>query len=213
MMRRGTVCAASLLLALLVAGPAAALAPKPVEVRVGILLENPVSYASPGVPEITVQGELVGDFGIRDDGTVWTQLNDDGYADSPLLAGGELIGFNRGIGVHIPGSLWPGFDSAGGYRVRGPIVRLAGEWRFHDPGRGGESYLEVTALEVVSGPARFQEGVRWRPLGIGLGLLAAAGAILLGARLGRGRGDSEAPVEAVSVKSGRRRPAVDRRRR
>jgi hypothetical protein len=213
MMRRVPAGAASLLLVLLVAVPATALAPKPVEVRVGILLENPAAYASPGVPAITVQGELVGDFGIRDDGTVWTQLNDDGYADTPLLEGGRLFGFNRGIGVHIPEALWPGFDSAGGYRVQGPVVRLSGEWRFRDPERGGESYLEVTAVEVLSGPVRLDEGVHWLPLGIGLGLLATAGAVLLAARLGRGRGDSEEPVGVVSSRSGRSHRDVDRRRR
>jgi hypothetical protein len=213
MMRRSAVLAVPLLLALLVGAPATARAPKPVEVRVGILLENPAAYASPGVSAITVQGELVGDFGMRDDGTVWTQLNDDGYADAPLLAGGQLSGFNRGIGVHIPGAVWPGFEAAGGYRVRGPVVRLSGEWRFRDPGRGGESYLEVTALEVVSGPLRLQEGIHWSPLGIGLGLLAAAGAVLVAARLGRGRGDSETPVPAVSLRPGGRHRELDRRGR
>lgn len=141
------------------------------EVTVSALLADPEAYT--GGPVVVV-GELVGDFGRRSDGTVWTQLNGDPYAEAPLRAGGGLAGSNVGIGVRIPGDLWPGFEQPGGYRFRGPVVELTGRWRYHDPGRGGESYLDVTALELLAPPSPLEEGVRWLPLGLGLGFLAAA---------------------------------------
>jgi len=118
---------------------------------------------------------------------VWTQLNGDPYAGAPLLAGGSLAGRNAGIGVHIPAEVWPGFDDPGGYRVRGPLVELRGMWRYHDPERGGESYLEVIELRVLEPPLALHEGMRWAPLGIGAGLLGAA----LGIGLARRRRRAE----------------------
>jgi hypothetical protein len=103
--------------------------------------------------EVTVEGELVGDFGDRRDGTVWTQLNDDSYADNPLRESGTHDEGNTGIGVRIAGDLNVELEHPGGYRWRGPIVRASGIWHFHDSDRGGESYLEVTAIEILE-PAR-----------------------------------------------------------
>ncbi|MFH1330849.1 MAG: hypothetical protein ABIJ48_09405, partial [Actinomycetota bacterium] len=166
------------------AGPAAA-APQELqpshldEVTVADLLADPDAYTT--MP-VVVRGELVGDFGVRSDGTVWTQLNGDPYAEAPLLAGGSLAGPNRGIGVRIPEEVWPGFDRPGGYRVRGPLVELTGMWRYHDPERGGESYFDVTGLRLVQEPIALEEGVYWLPLGLGLGLLGAAAAAHLALR-------------------------------
>jgi hypothetical protein len=56
-------------------------------------------------------------------------------------------------------------------------VTLTGTWRYHDPGRSGESYLDVAEVRVLSLPWRLEEGLDWLPLGLGLGLLAAAGAV------------------------------------
>lgn len=141
------------------------------EVTVADLLADPEAHAA---MEVVVRGELVGDFGRRDDGTVWTQLNGDAYTGAPLLAGGGLAGANLGIGVRIPAELWPGLDEPGGYRARGPVVELGGMWRYHDPDRGGESYLDVTALELLEPPLALEEGVRWVPIGLGAGFLALA---------------------------------------
>jgi len=149
------------------------------EVTVADLLADPEAYPTMGV---VVRGELVGDFGRRDDGTVWTQLNGDAYAEAPLLAGGSLAGANLGIGVRIPVELWPGFDEPGGYRVRGPVVELRGMWRYHDPDRGGESYLDVTGLELIEPLLPLAEGVDWVPLGLGAGFLALALAVGLRTR-------------------------------
>ncbi len=103
--------------------------------------------------EVTVEGELVGDFGDRRDGTVWTQLNDDSYAESPLRESGTHGEGNTGIGIRISGELDVELENPGGYRWRGPIVRVTGIWHFHDSDRGGESYLEVNALDILE-PAR-----------------------------------------------------------
>jgi len=143
----------------------------PVRVTVAQLLGAPGDYAA---APVVVRGELVGDYGRRSDGTVWTQLNGDPYAEAPLLAGGSLAGANLGIGVRFPADVWPGFDRPGGYRVRGPVVEVTGVWRYHDPERGGESYLDATGLVLLAEPLPLEEGMRWLPLGLGLGLLGAA---------------------------------------
>ncbi len=95
----------------------------------------------------------MGDFGDRRDGTVWTQLNDDSYADSPLRESGTHDEGNVGIGIRISGKLNVQLENPGGYRWRGPLVRATGIWHYHDSDRGGESYLEVNALEILE-PAR-----------------------------------------------------------
>ncbi len=189
MARRLAVAAAALLaLCLLGAVPAAAdggAIPFHVdEVTVADLLADPAAYT---VLPVVVRGELVGDFGERDDGTVWAQLNGDPYAEAPLLSGGSLAGPNQGIGVRFPLEIWPGFDRPGGYRVRGPVVELTGNWRYHDPERGGESYLDVTGVVLLAEPLALEgEGVRWLPLGLGLGFGGAAAAVALALRRRRG---------------------------
>jgi hypothetical protein len=66
------------------------------------------------------------------------------------------------------------------------VVELSGMWRFHDPDRGGESYLDVTALELLEPPLTLTEAVRWVPLAVGAGMLGAALAVgLLTRRRGR----------------------------
>lgn len=189
MPRRALALAALLAAVLLGAAPAAAQEPAGAgpspgveEVTVEDLLADPEAHTA---TPVLVRGELVGDFGERRDGTVWAQLNGDAYAEEPLRSGGSLAGANLGIGVRFPAGLWPGFEQPGGYRVRGPVVELTGEWRYHDPGRGGESYLEVTGVVLLEEPLALEEGVRWLPLGLGLGLFGAAA--VLGAVLRRRR--------------------------
>ncbi len=159
-------------LVVMVPGGASAEAAQPgdgVQVTVADLLADPETYEV-----VVVQGELVGDFGRRSDGTVWAQLNGDAYAESPLLEGGSLVGANVGIGVRIPADVWPSLDRPGGYRYRGPIVELQGTWRYHDPARGGETYLDVTGLELLEAARPLAESMNWLPLGLGAGLLALA---------------------------------------
>lgn len=126
--------------------------------------------------EVSVEGELVGDYGFRDDG-MWTQLNDDPYVDNPIRDGGSPAGGNVGIGVRIPTGLAEGLDHPGGYHHRGPVVRLGGVWKHHDPERQGETYLDVTSLEVIEPGRELDEEIVWWTVIAGSGLLAAAGAL------------------------------------
>jgi hypothetical protein len=154
------------------------------DVSIADVLADGVAYDG---AEITVRGELVGDYGRRGD-EVWVQVNDDSYADQPLLLGGPLTGSNVGLAARIPAGLFgsAGFEDAGGYRHRGPVARLTGTWRFHDADRTGESYLDVTAVEVVAHEQPLEEGPMWIPLGIGVCLLAGAAGLRL-RRSGVGR--------------------------
>jgi hypothetical protein len=66
-------------------------------VGVDDLLDAPGVYAG---SQITLIGELIGDYGERSDG-VWVHLNDDAHVDAPLPTA-ELAGMNTGIGFVSP---------------------------------------------------------------------------------------------------------------
>lgn len=158
--------AAALLGVFLGAAPAGA-----TEIGVTELLADPAAFDG---TQITLTGELIGDFQRRGD-AVWTQLNDDPYVTAPLHDGGSLAGTNVGVGVRFPAGP---FDAAelvapGGYRVRGPVVRATGTWMFHDEERGGESYLSVESFEVVERERPIHEGGNWPVLLIGMALVMA----------------------------------------
>lgn len=129
--------------------------------------------------EVSVEGELVGDYGFRDDDSMWTQLNGDSYADQPVPDGGSPVGANVGIGIRMPAAMAQALDPPGGYRHRGPLVRVEGVWKYHDPKRQGESYLEVTALSVIEPGREIEESANWSTALFGLTLLAGAGALFL----------------------------------
>jgi len=116
------------------------------EVSVGELVAMAAELAG---AEVVVEGELVGDYGFRNDGWMWTQLNGDVYAGQPLLEGGAAAGGNVGIGIRMPISIGATLDPPGGYRLRGPLVRVMGIWKYHDVARQGESFLEVESIEVI----------------------------------------------------------------
>lgn len=149
--------------------PSAALAAE--EVSVSDLIEMAAELSG---EEVTVDGELIGDYGIRDEGWMWTQLNDDLYARHPIREGGPLQGANIGIGIRIPARLAKDLDPPGGYRHRGPLVSVTGTWKYHDPERQGESYLEVSSLVVIEPGRRLSEGPDWRVYVAGLLLVGAA---------------------------------------
>lgn len=121
--------------------------------------------------EITVEGELVGDYGFRHDGYMWTQLNDDSYSRDALVDGGPRSGSNVGVGIRMPTALGEGLAPVGGYRRLGPLVQATGVWRYHDPERGGESYLDVSALTTIEDGRSLEEGPDWA--------VVAAGSLLL----------------------------------
>ena len=136
------------------------------------LIENPAAFAD---NTIIVEGELVGDYGFRRTGYMWTQLNQDSYAASPVAAGGPLTGANIGIGIRVPDALANDLGDPGGYRQRGPIVRATGIWKYHDPDRQGESYLDVLGLVQAEDDVALSEGLNWISLAAGLVLVAVAG--------------------------------------
>lgn len=158
-----------LVVMMLPAGPALAR-----EIAVSELLAESPELSN---QQVTIQGELVGDYGFRGDGWMWTQLNDDAYVDHPIREGIAPVGGNIGVGVRIPSELAEDLDHPGGYQHRGPVVRLTGIWRHHDAGRQGESYLEVETLAVIQEGRMLDEGVVWWTVFAGIGLLGAAGVI------------------------------------
>jgi hypothetical protein len=125
---------------------------------------------------LTVDGELVGDYGSRGDGWMWTQLNGDVYVSSPIIEGGSAAGGNVAIGIRMPIALAQGLDPPGRYRIRGPLVRVTGIWRYHDPQRGGETYLEVQSLTVIEPGRPLEEEPDWLVVIVGGSLVAAAAA-------------------------------------
>lgn len=140
-------------------------------VSVSDLLEDGEAYNN---TPITVEGELVGDYGFRRDGFMWTQLNDDSYARDALVNGGPRTGANTGIGVRMPSALGVDLDPVGGYRLEGPLVQLGGIWRYHDPDRGGETYLDVEDLVVIEGGRRLEEGPDWSVFAFGVVLIGTS---------------------------------------
>lgn len=146
------------------------------EVSVAEILELGAELAG---KEITVEGELVGDYGFRADDSMWTQLNDDAYVDQPLREGGSPAGANVGIAVRIPAELAAFLDPPGRYRNRGPVVRVAGIWKYHDPARQGESYLAVQSLTVTEPGRRLDEEINWTVVIFGALFLAGAGGVTL----------------------------------
>lgn len=131
---------------------------------------------------VTVVGELIGDYGQRRGGYTWTQLNEDVYVMEPIARGGEPAGGNIGIGVMVPTSLMEGLDAPGRYRQIGPVVALTGVWKYHDPGRHGESFLHVAELKPVRSGEVLSESPDWAALIAGAVLIVGGGALLLARR-------------------------------
>lgn len=146
------------------------------EVSVPEILEMGAELAG---EEVTVEGELIGDYGFRADGSMWTQLNGDAYVHQPLREGGQAIGANIGIAVRVPVELAEDLDPPGGYRNRGPVVRVTGIWKYHDPARQGESYLEIQSLTVTEPGRQLDEEANPTAIIFGALLLAGAGVVAL----------------------------------
>lgn len=143
---------------------------------VSSLLNNPAALSG---EKVTVSGELIGDYGFRDDGTVWTQLNGDAYADTPLRDGGHLSGGNLGIGIHGDATLFEDLDPPGRYNQVGPLVTVTGTWRYHDTERGEETYLEVDTLTVLRNGYPLPESSSMATIVVGALLVLAAAGLLV----------------------------------
>lgn len=144
-----------------------------VRVTVEQLQHDPTAYAG---RTVTVEGELVGDYGFRTE-AVWVQLNDDPYVDRPLAETGGLAGSNQGIGVRIPRSLFSdAWGAPGGYGIRGPVLLVTGPFRYNDPAEGGETFIDAVEVRLLepSRPMRLPPVSPW-PTVAGI-LLTLAGA-------------------------------------
>lgn len=145
------------------------------EVSVVDLVEQGARY---GGTEVTVVGELIGDYGSRSDGFTWTQLNGDSYVASPILDGGELTGSDVGTGIRLPSRIIESPAPPGGYSIVGPIVEVTGIWKYHDPQRLGETYLVVARLVVVERGRELSEQPNWLTYMVGAAMLVAARSLL-----------------------------------
>jgi hypothetical protein len=128
--------------------------------------------------DVTVTGEIIGDYSLRDD-VVWFQLNDDAYASSPLGESQKLEGGNIGIGVRILRSDWSSaWGAPGRYGQRGPIVELTGRFRHNSPDDQGETFIEGSEIRLVEAARPIENP----PIPVGRaivgGLLAFAGLTL-----------------------------------
>ena len=145
-----------------------------VAVSVVELLEDGEAHAG---QEVTVVGELIGDYGFRRDGSMWTQLNGDSYAIRPVVDGGPLRGANLGIGIRMPEELGRQLDPPGRYRRVGPVVLVTGIWKFHDPDRQGETYLDVQSIELQAQGRKLVEHPNWPAYAVGFAFFAIAAVI------------------------------------
>lgn len=103
--------------------------------------------------QVTLTGELVGDYSARND-VVWVQLNDDAYVDAPLLERNGPEGTNLGMGVRMPVELFQpqSWGGPGRYGRRGPIVAVTGTFIYNEP-VSGDTFVEATEVELIE-PAR-----------------------------------------------------------
>lgn len=147
------------------------------EIPVADLLEAGADLAG---SRVTVVGELVGDYGVRSNGSTWAQLNDDSYAVDPLVDGGRRTGSNVGVGIRIARGVADDLQEPGRYRTRGPLVAATGVWVYHDPDRGGESYVDVDSLEIVEQAKALSQDPSAVTYAIGISLLGAAAVLWLG---------------------------------
>lgn len=98
--------------------------------------------------QVTVVGEIVGDYGDRGE-IVWVQLNDDAYTHQPPGSARQLAGTNIGISVRLSGVSVEDFGSPGGHSLRGPIVEVTGVFRNLHPELGGLTFIDATDVVLV----------------------------------------------------------------
>ena len=115
------------------------------QVNVSELLTEADAY---DLMQVTVVGEIVGDYGDRGD-VVWVQLNDDAYTHQPPGSARQLAGTNVGISVRMSGISLEDFGSPGGHGVRGPIVEVTGVFRNLHPEMGGLTFIDATDAVLV----------------------------------------------------------------
>ncbi len=150
-------------------------------VSVAELDSDPFSFDG---TEVTIVGEIVGDHASTSD-RVWIQVNDDAYVETPFGDAGELLGTNSGIGVRLAASMFEpeAWGQPGGYRIRGPIVAVTGEFRHNSDTDSGETFIEARVVELVEASRPMGDGRTPRswpgPVGAAL-LILGVGLFALG---------------------------------
>jgi hypothetical protein len=74
----------------------------------------------------------------------------------------------------VPAELAENLDPPGGYRNRGPLVRVTGTWVHHSDDRQGESFLRVESLEILEGGIPLHESADVWTIAVGLILIVGA---------------------------------------
>lgn len=101
--------------------------PQPLQVSSNQLYDCPQTYDG---QQVVYRGEVVGALLPRDYG-VWTQLNDDVYAEllGPLPAHRDYRGGNAGVGVLLPPEVAAEVSFVGGPQTRGDVLEVSGTFQ------------------------------------------------------------------------------------
>jgi hypothetical protein len=149
--------------------------PAGVTVASAALIENASAWDG---RSISFAGEAVGEAMARG-GHAWLHVNDDAYQTRDLEAGRPRTGYNSGQAIWAPAELARRVRLFGDYRNEGDAVRVSGEFHAACREHGGDMDIHATDLVVVSEGHAVAHRLNLRRLGIGLALLAFAGALWL----------------------------------
>lgn len=119
----------------------------PVQVTSNGLFDCPETYDG---REVVYRGEVVGALLEREVG-VWTQLNDDVYAEllGPLPAHRDYRGGNAGVGVLLSHRSADLVSFVGGPQTRGDVLEVRGTFHRVDP-TGEVAVIRADVAEVVA---------------------------------------------------------------
>jgi hypothetical protein len=128
---------------------------------------------------VTFSGEAIGEPLVRG-AQAWLHLNDDAYQTrSTSEAGRQLRGYNSGQAVWVPAGLARRVRTFGGYRREGDSVQVLGTFHAACREHGGDMDIHATSLGIVREGYLVTHPPPARRLGLGLALLAIAGALEL----------------------------------
>lgn len=119
---------------------------EPVRVTSNDLFDCPQTFDG---RQVLYRGEVVGALMARGSG-VWTQLNDDVYAEGvgPLPAHRDYRGGNAGVGVLLPTQVAGDVSYVGGPQTRGDVLEVRGVFHRVDPS-GEVAVIRADAGDVA----------------------------------------------------------------
>lgn len=125
-----------------------------VDISSNDLYDCPQSYDG---ERVRYQGEVVGALLHREAG-VWTQLNDDVYAElvGPLPAHRDFRGGNAGVGVLMPAQLAEQIHFVGGPQTRGDVLAIEGVFNRVDPS-GEVAVIRADAVQLTASGEAFPD--------------------------------------------------------